>query len=110
MYLHVMVHLDSLIYVAKFFLRDFFGTSHDFGFDLCRLIISYPLSIPTRRCFHQATLVVHDLVTFNLTEKALRVDHPCRLWGSPLLERIFIVQHKGGKCPLFRRGIQGFGI
>jgi len=37
---HIMVHLDPLINVAMFFLRDFFVTSHYFGFDLCRLIIS----------------------------------------------------------------------
>jgi hypothetical protein len=52
-------------------------------------------------------LVVHDQGTFYLTEKALRIDHPSRLWGSPLLERIFIVQHKGRKCPFLLRGIQG---
>lgn len=105
--LHIMVHLDSLIYVAMLFLCDFLGTSHDFGFGLYRLIIYYTISIPTRRCFHQATLVVHDQGTFYLTEKALRIDHPSRLWGSPLLERIFIVQHKGRKCPFLLRGIQG---
>ena len=68
MYLHIMVNLDPLIDIAVLFLRDFLGTSHGISFGICRLIISYPLFIPTRWYFYRATLRVCDLAPFDLTQ------------------------------------------